>query len=66
MKHLRIVLLVERLMAATGHHQDIIPLGVAAAVFMTVRDDDTLWPPQFFSTVTFESQRLTEDTRCNG
>ena len=31
-KHTRIVVVVERLMAATGHHQDMIPLGVAGRV----------------------------------
>ena len=29
---MRIVLVVERLMAATGHHQDMIPPGVAGRV----------------------------------
>ena len=31
-KHTRIVLVVERLMEATGHHQDMIPLAVAGRV----------------------------------
>ena len=31
------------------------------SVFMTVGDADTLWPPQLFSAVTFESQSLTEN-----
>ena len=34
-----------------------------SSVFMTVGDADTLWHPQFFSAVTFESQRLTEEER---
>ena len=32
-------------------------------VFMTVGVADTSWPHQFFSTVTFESQRSTEEER---
>ena len=32
------------------------------SVFMAVGDADTFWHPQFFSTVTFESQRLVCDT----
>ena len=60
----------EHLMAETGQHiEDTIPPIihlVLRAVLMTVRDDDTPWHPQFFSPVTFESQRLTEDTRCHG
>ena len=31
-KRTRFVLVVERLMAATGHHQDMTPLGVAGRV----------------------------------
>ena len=31
-KHTRNVLVVERLMAATGHHQDMVPIGVAGRV----------------------------------
>ena len=34
-----------------------------SSVFMTVGDADTFWHPQFFSTVTFESQRSTEEER---
>ena len=48
----------ERLMAATGHLEDVVATrhqpGVAA-VFMTVGDADTPWHRQFFITVTFES-----------
>ena len=32
-------------------------------VFMTIGVADTFWHPQFFSTVTFESQRSTEEER---
>ena len=81
-KHMRIALAPEpregsntqdqagRLMAETGHHFEDMVLPVihmmSQAVFMTVRDDDTLGHFQFFNPVTFESQRLTEDTRCHG
>ena len=57
-------------MAETGHYlEDMIPPIihlVLRAVFMTVRDDDSPWHPQFFSPVIFESQRSTEDTWCHG
>ena len=36
---------------------------VSSSVFMTVGDADKFWHPQFFSTVTFESQRSTEEER---
>ena len=36
---------------------------LGGSVFMTVGDADTFWHPQFFSTVTFESQRSTEEER---
>ena len=53
------------LVAETGHHLgDTIPPIihlVLLAVFMTVENADT-WHPQFCSPVTFESQRLTNDS----
>ena len=33
----------------------------ALSVLLTVGDADTLWHPQFFSAITFESQRMSED-----
>ena len=63
----------DRLMTAFGHHlEDMIPAInlVLLAVIMTVGNANTSWHPQFFSAVTFESQRLTEggatvDPRCS-
>ena len=59
----------ERLTAATGHllqgHDGQLPTiirMVLLAVFMTVDNAGTPWHPQFFRSVTFKSQRLTQDS----
>ena len=42
--------------------EELHHLGISS-VIRTVGDADIFWHPQFFSTVTFESQRSTEEER---